>query len=380
MMVNRGLDIIWNITLVCPWDCEFCCTDAAHVVRENTNIIIKEYSLQNSSTVAGDVVLKFKEKYPGVRPTKFDLALLDRQILGKELTYAQKIKVLHNLKEYNVKFDFAGGDPLACYENYLVIKEASRLFGRDSISITSTGVFIKRYGIEEIAGIIGEYEFTYDQPSESYQDSRPLGYNASNIKVAGEFSKLGVRTKAQLPIHVGNLAKERIERIYQDLCDHNISELLLMRTFPVGRGNEYLRKYQVGKAQVLNSVQCFKFFENVNKTKVRLQCALKYLYERNAQKNPCDLMHESFGINSRGELLLSAWANNAKGLPLSDDFVLGDLCKQSFEEITNTGKFQRYKKRLDENFGHCKIFAYVASENKTEDSLFGRIDPLYIEN
>lgn len=376
-MHKQVLDIIWNITLVCPWDCEFCCTDAVHVTSQNNNIIARESSLRKVSTIDEHARQKFKEKYPEVKPTKFDLALLSRQISGKEPTYEQKISIINNLKGHKIKIDFAGGDPLACHENYLVIKEASRVFGKGSISITSTGAFIKKYGAEDIASIIGEYEFTYDEPSQTHQESRPSGYNTSNLKVATDFAKLGIRTKAQLPIHAGNMTKERIDKIYQDLCSRNINHLLLMRTFPVGRGKEYLRTHKITRHQTVETIQHFMNIEDKNKTKIRLQCALKHLYEHNSRDNPCDLMHESFGINFRGELLLSAWANNAEGLPLSDNFVLGNLCTQSFEEIARSEKFQRYKKRLDENFGHCKIFAYVASGSNSEDSIFQKKDPLY---
>jgi len=376
-MPNRRLDIIWNISLVCPWDCKFCCTDAVHVSSRNNNIIVRENSLKNIAVVERGLESGFKVKYKDVNPTKYDLALISRQLAGKEPSYEQKIRILNNLKGYDVKIDFAGGDPLACHENYLVIKAASKIFGKESISITSTGAFVKKYGVQEISSFIGEYEFTYDEPADSPQDSRPVGYNSSNLKIARKFSSLGVRTKAQLPIHFGNISNNKVEQIYSDLCEAGISEILLMRTFPVGRGEEYLRENALTKAELVGAIKCFKAVENKTKTKVRLQCALKHLFEYDAGHNPCDLMHESFGINFMGDLLLSAWANNAKGLPLSEDFVLGNLCTQSFAEISETNKFQRYKKRLDENFGHCKIFSYVASTEKNEDSIFQKNDPLY---
>ncbi|WP_156152732.1 MULTISPECIES: radical SAM/SPASM domain-containing protein [Pseudomonas] len=380
-MAKKELDIIWNVTLVCPWDCEFCCTDAVHVSSQHSNIIVRESSLHEISIVGTVAREKFEEKYPGIKPSKFDLALISRQMEGKEPIYEEKIKIIENLKGNKVKIDFAGGDPLACHENYLVIKEASKVFGKDAISITSTGVFVKKYGVKHISEIIGEYEFTYDEPAGLSQEARPAGYNNVNIKIAAEFAKHGVRTKAQVPIHLGNAEIEKINRIYSDLCDMSINELLLMRTFPVGRGQKYLQAHKLNKLQLMGAIQHFKKIEDRSKTNIRLQCALKHTYEDLSKKeNPCDLMHESYGINFRGDLLLSAWANNEKGLPISDDFVLGNLCSQSFKEISNSEKFRRYEKRLDENFGHCKVFAYLATESKSEDALFQKRDPLYAED
>jgi MoaA/NifB/PqqE/SkfB family radical SAM enzyme len=376
----QKFDFIWNITLVCPWDCEFCCTDAAHVSSMAGSIILRENGLSTSKTVSRDLNGFFKEKYPGVYCNKYDLALIDRQLRGLEPTLEEKMAVLSNLKGLNLKIDFAGGEPLACHENILIIKAASKMFGKNSISVTSTGIISKAHSILEISDFIGEYEFTYDEPDLELKQCRPKGYNNSNLRIAEKFAKLGVRTKAQLPIHKGNISSLAAEAIYNSLCSSNISELLLMRTFPVGRGIGYLDGNEVTQSELTQAIQNYTRLNTSKKTNIRLQCALKALIETDwPLTNPCDLMQSSYGINFQGDLLISAWANNAKGLPLSDVFVLGSLSKSSFHEISRTEKFQRYKKRLNENFGHCKIFAYTNSINKDEDSLFSKSDPLVMK-
>lgn len=373
-------DFIWNITLVCPWDCEFCCTDAAHVSSTAGSILLRENSLSTSKTVSRDLSSLFKAKYPGVHCSKYDLALIDRQLRGLEPTFEEKMGILSNLEGLNLKIDFAGGEPLACHENILIIKAASEIFGKKSISVTSTGIISKAHSILEISGFIGEYEFTYDEPKVALKQCRPRGYNNSNLRIAAKFSELGVRTKAQLPIHRGNTSKLAAEAIYNSLCNSKITELLLMRTFPVGRGIPYLEDNEITKPELTQAILNYSRLETPNKTNIRLQCALKILTEtERALTNPCDLMQSSYGINFQGDLLISAWANNINGLPLSDDFVLGSLCKSSFQEISKTEKFQRYKKRLNENFGHCKIFSYTNSKNKNEDSLFSKSDPLILK-
>ena len=42
---NRKIDIIYNITRVCPWDCAICCVDALHVKKKNNSLIIRSESL-----------------------------------------------------------------------------------------------------------------------------------------------------------------------------------------------------------------------------------------------------------------------------------------------------------------------------------------------
>ncbi|BCE02847.1 hypothetical protein [Marinicellulosiphila megalodicopiae] len=369
------LDIIWNITLICPWDCEFCCTDAVHVSQEKNSIIAREHSLKKTSIITNDLSEKFKALYPNIEPSIFDLTLIDRQEKGIELALEEKINILKNIEGYDVKIDFAGGDPLSCYENFLLIQEASKRFGKENISITSTGYFIKKYGIEKLANIIGEYEFTYDEVHKTQPCTRPKGYNSSNIKIASQFSKFGVKTKAQLPLHEGNLDNNSIQKIYNTLKQYNIDELLIMRTFPVGRGINYLSNNKIDKKTIKSAITNFKKLEDKKNTRIRLQCALKHLIEPTPD-NPCDMLRESFGINFRGDLLLSAWANNEHGLPLHDSFILGRIHKESFLDISITPNFIELAKRMNENHGHCKIFSFMNGE-KNRNSLFSKTDPLY---
>ncbi|MBD2043770.1 hypothetical protein [Microcoleus sp. FACHB-672] len=130
-MISGKLDIIWNISLVCPWNCQFCCTDAAYVRQTGTSIIIREFGLgQQRNLDIHDInysepaLRKLIEI--GIKPNVFDIALQDRQSRGLELTYEQKIKLINNILPLSAEIDFSGGDPLACYENFLVMQEAKK--------------------------------------------------------------------------------------------------------------------------------------------------------------------------------------------------------------------------------------------------------------
>jgi len=373
----KALDVIWNVSLICPWDCEFCCTDAAYVYKSEGNLIVTDKGLMRASKVSRGMEAAFSSRYPNVKPSIYDLALLERQAQGRELTLTQKLIVLESLRGFDVRLDFAGGDPLACYENLFVIRSASAMFGRDNISITSTGHSLGRYNLEELSEIIGTFEFTYDEVHTENPSARPRGYNSSNLKAAERFASRGVRTKAQLPLHPGNISNEQIENIYRILSSSGIDELLIMRTFPVGRGVGYLDRVHINKEDIVAAIGHYRALQIEGGPLIRLQCALKHLFPVENSVNPCDLMHESFGINYQGLLLLSAWANDASGKPLDESFVLGDLTKQAFSEISKTERFQTYQTRLDENYGHCKIFSFVHSPDKSA-GIFQATDPLYL--
>lgn len=297
---------------------------------------------------------------------------------GLELQYEQKLEVLRNLEGASVEIDFAGGDPLACYENYLVIRAASQKFGRESVSITSTGLRLDRYDLDEVARMIGQFEFTFDEAPDATSHHRPLGYNTCNLQQARAFGVRGVRTKAQLPLHSGNTTEEDAERIYACLHEAGISELLLMRVFPVGRGHVgFDRNWRMTARATVEAVQLYRRLEaRFGSPQLRLQCALRFLEGASAE-NPCDLLRASFGINPNGQLLLSAWATGPTGGVLDERFVLGDLSRESFSAILSTERVRGLRARLDDNFGHCKVFALLASTIRGDGALFDRADYLY---
>jgi pyruvate-formate lyase-activating enzyme len=377
-------DIIWNITLVCPWDCEFCCTDATQVTNRHGIITLREHGLLETRTISGSsrppasAIAVLHDA--GIEPTAFDVALADRQTRGLELQYGEKIAVLENLTPRPAKIDFAGGDPLCCYENYLVIQRASALFGREAISVTNTGYGWRRYDLNNLAELIGQFELTFDEPLSTLPMHRPSGYNASNLRIASEFAKRGVRTKAQLPIHRGNQSEDAVVSLYHRAREANIDEILLMRAFPVGRGYTSLKAAAgVDRGRLVEIIGQYRALAvRYGRPAVRLQCALRHL-DGPSDRNPCDLLQDSFGINPRGTLLASAWATNGIGDPLDEAFVLGDLSRHSLGSLLETARMRSYRERLDENFGHCKIFAFLGSDTRGVDALFSCSDPLYRE-
>ena len=96
------------------------------------------------------------------------------------------------------------------------------------------------------------------------------------------------------------------------------------------------------------------------------------------QVNPCDFVRESFGLTPRGVLLASPWAINATGKPIDDAFVLGSLLDTPLSQLLASDRVKEIRSRANENFGHCKIFAWQFSERTDSfERLFDAADPLY---
>lgn len=372
----RKVDIIWNITLVCMWDCAECCVDAVHVVKRGDKIIIRSEGFAKVEEIAFD----------RTKGTSFDQAIAWRQHLRRELTLEQKLAVLDHLEGYLPKIDFSGGDPLSSKETLVVMNAASQRFGRSQITLTATGAGLALSNPEEIIPLIGELNFTYDgefsymgdNPSVQDHRNRPEAYAPGNLKRATQFAKAGVKTRAECPLTVQNLDDNTLRTIFMKLHDAGIQKLLLMRLFPVGRGMLKASDIPTPR-QYRRAIDLLRELEaQYGNPQLKLQCALRFFDNQNQAENPCDLVRESFGLMSNGTLLTSPWAVHEHGRPLDDAWVIGNLATTPLRDILSTEKAQEYERRLNENFGHCKIFSFQNSERERPlDRIFDTTDPLH---
>jgi MoaA/NifB/PqqE/SkfB family radical SAM enzyme len=364
------IDLIWSLTLVCPWDCPMCSVDAVHVRRH-----------QGRTETRSDA-LTVTEQVPAGPPTSsiYVRAAELRQSRGHELDLPGKLRVLDHLSGFNPKIDFSGGDPMVLPENTLVMAEASSRFGRDNVTLTATGAGLLTWQVKQIGPLIGELNFTFDSPGPGDPRFRPRHYANRNLKHAAKFAEAGVKVRAECPLTSANCKPEKLEQLYLALCENGIGTLLIMRLFPVGRGT-FRSDMTPTRQQYLEAIATLRELERTHgNPKIRLQCALRHLARTQDDINPCDLFRESFGLLTDGTLLASPWALNAHGKPLDDAWVLGNLSRDPLGDILQTQKSAAYRGRLDENFGQCKVFTYLHSEKKDPvERIFDTADPLYRE-
>lgn len=368
--VKRKIDIIWNTTRICPWDCEICCVDAIEVGRQQQLIQIRSRALKD--------VEKFDRQN---RETSiYDEAAARLQAHGLELSLSEKLQVLANLASFDIKLDISGGDPLVLSDNFVLLQEASRTFGRDRITLTTTraGLLAGRHDVKTIAAMIGEMNFTYDSVVPRGNKTRPDGYAGGNLKLAAEFVRAGVPTRAECPLTTENINVESLKKLYLNLHHAGVQKLLLMRLFAVGRG-VFDPSVLPSANQYRRAIEALRAMEaEYGLPVLKLQCALKHFESPAAGSNPCDLVRESFGLMADGTLLASPWAVGGEGGPLHEAFVLGNLARTPLAEILESERVREYERRQDENFGHCKIQAFLAStKSNAFDRIFDESDPLY---
>jgi len=358
------VDLIWNMTLVCPFDCAVCCVDAVHVSRRAGKVEL--HSEAGRHTLARDPAAG----------SIYEQAGRFRQRQGLELDLDAKLRVLDHLSGYSARIDFSGGDVLVLPENLEVIAKAAAKFGREAITITATSAGVGEAEATLLPSIVGHFNFTFDSTAPT-SDNRPPRYAAANLRAGRRMAEAGVSVRAELPLTRENIAPEELTRIYEELSDNGIGQLLAMRLFPVGRGAE--RKDQIpSPAQYLEAIRHLRRLEQTGGPRVRLQCALRHLEAAGSGVNPCNAVTESFGIAPDGTLLRSAWAIDRRGKPLDPTWVLGNVARTNLSEILDTPQVREMRARADENHGHCKVFAFLnGTSADPADRFYEKADPLY---
>lgn len=375
MSNKKRIDVIWNSTLVCPWNCAKCCVGAIHVEVKSGLLRMSSSDLTTYTEVP---VLGIKP--PGAKPQwKYDHAAKLRQEAGYELDLAGKLRVLDNLEGVIPKIDVSGGDPLVLSETMILIRAIAERFGRENVTVTATGVGLGMVDPAELAPYVSEVNITFDGTPPEIDPLVPKHYGLANLNAGVRLTEHGIAVRAEIPLTLQNIDPAELTRIYTELADTPIGRLLVMRLFPVGRGE--LRENEIPTAeQYRDAIGLLRDLEQrMGGPTVKLQCALKHLDGNLLGDNPCDAVRESFGLMADGTLLGSPWAINKHGKPIDDNWVLGNLATTSITDILESDRATRFQDGMDNNFGHCKIFSGLYSD---ADDFFDRInepaDPIYI--
>src|ERR1044071_8036933 len=198
------VDLIWNTTLVCPYDCAVCCVDAVHVRRRAGQIELR--------SEAGKQSIARKPSGGSI----FEQAGRFRQRQGLELELQGKLKILDHLDGFTPRIDFSGGDLLVFPENLDLVKAAERRFGREAITITATSAGVNEQMVELLPSIIGHFNFTFDGFGSS-GGNRPPNYAVANLRAGERMARSGVAVRAELPLSRSNISPDELTRIYNTL-------------------------------------------------------------------------------------------------------------------------------------------------------------------
>jgi MoaA/NifB/PqqE/SkfB family radical SAM enzyme len=311
------MDVIWNLTRACPWDCAICCVSGFHVC--NTT----EYLVQSGT----------KEK-------------------GEELTLAEKLTVLKILADRDFEIDFSGGDPLYYDEDFRVVEQATRWLPSRKIGVSMTGSKITDAKLELLKKI-SVIEFTLDNLPEIENPFRPRGYNLASMVAMKKCIAAGIKTKAVTVLYLSTITEKNLESVYRWLCENGISEWELLRFYPVGRATK-LAELTPSNQEYLKAMKFLRGLHGF--TKIFFQHSLKIL-EGTVK---CPAVVDSIGILPDGQVTACAWAIDENCCPF-EGFRLGKLPEDDLDEILErTVKILDYSERTK----FCRTIAHIQKGKK----------------
>jgi len=289
------MDVIWNLTRICPWDCAICCITALHACETT-----KQY-------------LKTRQRD-----------------YGKELSLAEKMQVLRDLCNEGFNIDFSGGDPLYYEEDMQVVEQATMWLPADKINVSMTGVELTERKIELLKKV-KDVEFTIDSPPDVKNFARPEGFHLSTVVVLKKCISAGIRTRAITVLYPLTMRESNLKEVYKILCGLEVPEWELLRFYPVGKAKHYSR-ITPNKDDYLRTMSLLRAFRGP--TKIFFQHSLRML----EGDGVCPAVNQAFGILPDGSISACAWAINAQAQAISEYFMLGKVPEQRIKDIIDIAK------------------------------------------
>jgi MoaA/NifB/PqqE/SkfB family radical SAM enzyme len=312
------MDVIWNLTKACPWDCDICSVSAIHVCN----------------TTAESIYLEQKNK-------------------KEELTLADKLLVLKLLVERGFQIDFSGGDPLYYDEDFRIIEQAVRWLPSSKIDVSMTGAKITESKLRLLKGV-HIVEFTLDNLTDRENPFRPRGYNSASMLAINKCVDAGVNVRGVTVLYPFTLSKGNLEDIYEWLCENGASEWELLRFYPIGRAARFLDL--IPKTEdYLETMQFLRTLKG--STKIFFQHSLNIL----EGTKKCPALKESIGILPGGEVVLCPWAMNVRTKPFKE-FDLGRLPEDNLDDIID--KARKKLEHLDTE-KCCRTIAYIKNKERS---------------
>lgn len=335
-----NINIIWNITSLCKYNCAICAT------------------------------------YDDSR---------------RELSAQEKLAVLNNIttaSAYIKTLDFAGGDPLESDEVMNIIQSAISQLGSDKISITTTGAGIEKLNSGEFSfhNLIKHSEITIDAAHSNLQEGTVSSseisrneddYCKANIDQIQILLKHTESLTINIPIVNDDLSDGEIGVLVDKICyirDRNPSveiDTVLIRLMPVGRlgkdtNQEIYRKYN--PVETVNKIRTQLEKKNIP---CKLHCSLRILpcFQGGQCSEYCTMMESKLGIDCEGNVFACAWGGYLpKVAPKQNPFYLGNLTKRRLNDILDAvSQTPQYTKILSEitskqhrNF--CSVVSYYANK------------------
>lgn len=308
MNFKNCVRVVWNLTNVCPYNCPFCVASANKRVEES----IDKFAILDS------------------------ILSVDNKLLS---------------------IDFSGGDPLAIDEGIAVIRKASKMLGRNKISISSTGLSLSKLSDSDLKTLASGYDITYDFPKKYKSlDIRDERYNEYNYEQAMRIKKLGLDVDIYIPIR--NIEDKYYKQLAYDIIELNPNSVKLLKLMPLGQDFKGEKIDTINKSQYLISqLKSLGYSGNI-----KINCAMKEDFK---EKNNCDMLSErKVGLDHYGNLYTCIWAADILEDKEKSPFYLGNLLEKNLVDIFESTRVSKYIYKLQNNRNKCYVLEHFYKINK----------------
>jgi MoaA/NifB/PqqE/SkfB family radical SAM enzyme len=277
------LSIIWNITNRCPWDCNFCVTNA------------------------------------GMNCPR------------AELSYQEKLQAIDNLKGVDCRVDLSGGEVMLNHDEHLpVIEKLSFTIGKDRVGLSCSGIFIGDKEAEFLAQFVCDVEMTMDAHPDYDFPNRPNGYHIIAGQASNVLMEKGVRVGLQTVITRDHYENPwYLDDLHSWLRTCRIPEWSLLKFYPTGRGSGY-QHLALSDEENLNLVNHAR---GLTKRFGGPQVDVHYLMPGTKKDTNCRCVRKSIGILPNGDVTSCFWGLGCDGKLIDERFLLGNIVETPLVDI-----------------------------------------------
>ena len=314
----KRINVVWNLTRMCPFKCPFCCVSAIHIKG------FKQIAPHDDVTSA----------YPG------------------ELSFSEQINVLDQMHSKDFSIDFSGGDVFINPKNIDLVLYASEKFGRENVGLSIPGTFTNEKLLKKLQNKVSDIEITLDNVPDKKDLFRPGNYAKIAVQAIKKIIAYGLPIGVQTVLRNGNMDHDSLQRLYNLISNMGVKKWSLLKFFPVGRFHG-----QVEFTPLDNEYkEVTKFIESIcNNDSMSLH--FQYLLPHHRQKSfKCRAVKKSIGINPSGYVSACFWALDNTGTPL-EGFGLGKVPQENIYDVLKSKNSLAWQEVASNNNcrGYCEL-------------------------
>ena len=297
----KNLSIIYDVTTMCPWNCNICCMGATS----------------------------------------------DESCKNNELTQAQKLDVVRQVKElsqngYDIHIDLSGGELFTDIPAHIALISAfSSALGKNKVGVSCSGYKIDTEIAEFLAKNVNDVEMTMDIVPYRHYELRPTGYTVAAAKAVHILKSAGCKVGLQTVASSYNNTFEDALAVFAWACATGVDYWSILRFFPSGRGTDFPEAF-------MSDAECEKYVKMVldmtENCPANHKPEVDFHYLMPGHKkytDVCRCVRHSIGILPNGDVVSCFWALDSATGTVDPKFLLGNIKDNSLMEILN-GEKARY--------------------------------------